>query len=46
MGSLKLLSIQYFFYVRKKLILTIKIIKGDCYKLKFQDEIEKYEGAN
>jgi hypothetical protein len=35
-----------FFYIRKKLILTMKIIEDDCYKLKFRDEIEKFEGAN
>jgi hypothetical protein len=28
------------------LILTMKITEGDCYKLKFQDEAEKFEGAN
>jgi hypothetical protein len=28
------------------IFLTMKIIEGDCYKLKFQDEIEKFEGAN
>ena len=43
--QLRLLSFN-FFYIRKKLILTMKIIEGDCYKLKFQDEAEKFEGAN
>ena len=44
--QLRLLSFNFFLYIRKKLILTTKIIERDCYKLKFQDEIEKFEGAN